>query len=952
MSDNPVGWGEGRTPTWPVDDLVRRCHALYTGSGEALDWVAEVRRHSPRLDRESDSLTDKLRRTRNLATRLGRAAGRSVSVGFFGLSQAGKSYLISAMAAGEGGELETELEGRRLNFIQHVNPPGHGKEATGLVTRFTRRPSHQGGAAPPGYPLELSLFAEVDLAKVLGNAFFNDFDREQVEWDLSPAHLRRHLAGLEARRTRQPTGGVSADNVVELLEYFEQRFPKTTAQLKADYWPSAIALAPYLEPADRAALFSVLWGEIRELTETYLTLRQGLAAVGFADAAYGPVAALVRTDAAGALSQSDSIMNVDILERLGRDAADTLLIVPRRDGALLPPVALPRSLLAALTTELRFVLADPPRTGLLEQVDLLDFPGYRGRLAVADLGEVRKQLKDDQVDPVAQLVLRGKVAYLFERYTDDQEMNVLVLCAPSHKQSDVKDLGPVLETWVHSTQGADPQTRARRAAGLIWAITMFDFRLNPVPGETEDLMRKGWEGMMKLALLERFGAYNWLHEWAPGRPFDNLFLVRKPRMAAAVIETDAAGERGILANQQGRLEQLRRTFCAEPTVRKHLREPETAWDAMLRFNDGGIARVAEYLGGVALAETKFTRIREQVEAVVEELTRHRFGTYYRAEGAAEVDSKRHLAERVIAALRQRPNRFADLLRALQPPREALRALYLRADEAADGAGQLRPAAAVSPAPPPADGGLIDLGSLLAGAPAAPDEQTSPVADPSGSFSPPRHEDTKKDDLSSLCLSALVVDRTANRGATRFVRAVLRYWVGHLKSLPEDPHWPSYLGIDKNCLEDLIGELITAADRLGLERSLLDLLESAESQAAATRSRLAERQVYVTGARIARFVDYLGCDDLPYDERPRSLADAKRPVFAPPVPIAPGAMPVLGPTPVNFSALFIVDWFESFRSLAIANAGHAAGRDISPEENARLGAVLDHIAGKVPATDDH
>ena len=227
-----------------------------------------------------------------------------------------------------------------------------------------------------------------------------------------------------------------------------------------------------------------------------------------------------------------------------------------------------------------------------------------------------------------------------------------------------------------------------------------------------------------------------------------------------------------------------------------------------------------------------------------------------------------------------------------------------------------------------------------------------MADPSGSFSPPRHEDTKKDDLSSLCLSALVVDRTANRGATRFVRAVLRYWVGHLKSLPEDPHWPSYLGIDKNCLEDLIGELITAADRLGLERSLLDLLESAESQAAATRSRLAERQVYVTGARIARFVDYLGCDDLPYDERPRSLADAKRPVFAPPVPIAPGAMPVLGPTPVNFSALFIVDWFESFRSLAIANAGHAAGRDISPEENARLGAVLDHIAGKVPATDDH
>ena len=108
------------------------------------------------------------------------------------------------------------------------------------------------------------------------------------------------------------------------------------------------------------------------------------------------------------------------------------------------------------------MLADAPKAELLEQVDLLDFPGYRGRLAVGNLEEVRKQLKDNQVDPVAQLVLRGKVAYLFERYTDDQEMNVLILCAPSHKQSDVKDLGPVLENWVHSTQGADPQ--AERAA--------------------------------------------------------------------------------------------------------------------------------------------------------------------------------------------------------------------------------------------------------------------------------------------------------------------------------------------------------------------------------------------------------------------------------------------------------------------------------------------------------
>jgi hypothetical protein len=55
--------------------------------------------------------------------------------------------------------------------------------------------------------------------------------------------------------------------------------------------------------------------------------------------------------------------------------------------------------------------------------------------------------------------------------------------------------------------------------------------------------------------------------------------------------------------------------------------------------------------------------------------------------------------------------------------------------------------------------------------------------------------------------------------------------------------------------------------------------------------------------------------------------------------------VLKPQPVNYSATYIVDWFEAFKHLAVDNAGHAAGRDISPEQNARLGEILGRIAGE-------
>ena len=81
--------------------------AVYQGAGQALDWIARTRgKDTPRLESEADSLNLRLRQARNQARTLRRVATRPMTVGFFGLSQAGKSYLISALAAGDDGEGE------------------------------------------------------------------------------------------------------------------------------------------------------------------------------------------------------------------------------------------------------------------------------------------------------------------------------------------------------------------------------------------------------------------------------------------------------------------------------------------------------------------------------------------------------------------------------------------------------------------------------------------------------------------------------------------------------------------------------------------------------------------------------------------------------------------------------------------------------------------------------
>lgn len=870
--------------------LAQQCRTLFTEAGAAIDWVADVRRTSPTLDRNSDSLIETLRRERMLARRLGAAASRPMSIGFFGLSQAGKSYLISALAVNSSGELDTEMDGRRLNFISHINPPGDGKEATGLVTRFTR----QGRPTPAGSPVLLTLFSEADLIKILGNSFFNDFDRETVAFRHDAHFLREHLTALKSRVRPQPTGGMTPEDVIDIMDYFSKRFTNTVKPFMADFFPTAVDLAPYLSPADRAVLFSVLWGEIPDLTATYLTLRNALDMLGHARFIAAPLSALV-SEKDGVLSQSDSIMNVDILQRLGRDGDDPLSVIPAVDESgwgTAVPVA--RSTLAALTAELQFMLVDQPQAKLLEQVDLLDFPGYRGRLKVTDLGDVRKKLEGR--DPVAELVLRGKVAYLFERYTDDQEMNVVVVCAPCDKQSDVEELGDALKSWIDATQGQTPDERARRKSGLIWAITKMDIRLRPKPGETVDLMRGAWPGMMRLTLLERFEKYDWVHNWSSGKPFDTTFLVRKRGMATDVIDTTGISEKAIRPEQAERLGTLRQTFLAEPLVQKHIHAADTAWDSMLALNDGGMGRLTAYLEQVAVPAVKTERIAELVTALQQRIVDKQLGPYFRSEGVDEVNRKEALAKRVVDAVKEQRDYFGELLHTLQPDPEFLRGLYLRSESEM-----------VAEDATPVENNLISLDNFGLDADENP---ATPVASPAASR------------------------------ATNFARAVMRDWFKRLDQLPSNPAVQRELKLSAATLHDLVGEIKTAALRLRIESRLEAALNEAERMDAATRDRLVGRQVLVVLTQLGGFIDDLGFGWMPLAERPASIAARDRRIFAPPPAIAVGTLPVLATKQaVNYAGIYIVDWCEAFRAAAIGNAGHSEDRDITPEQNRRLGAII-------------
>jgi hypothetical protein len=242
--------------TLPEDrTLADRALGVAQAAADALAWATT----HPEAAREGGAaLARDLRRFGLRARKLAAAAARPMCVSVFGPSQSGKSYLISALARKGTEPVRVLLEPEAIDFVAEINPEG-GKEATGLVTRFTMRPT----PGLPGRPVTVRLLTQTDVVKILGNSFLEDFNRDAVV-ALPQAEVAALIETLGHRAGAAASSVVDADAVFDLQEYFERYFrghPVILA-LGAGFWREAAVLAPRLSVADRARLFGVLWNGI------------------------------------------------------------------------------------------------------------------------------------------------------------------------------------------------------------------------------------------------------------------------------------------------------------------------------------------------------------------------------------------------------------------------------------------------------------------------------------------------------------------------------------------------------------------------------------------------------------------------------------------------------------------------------------------------------------------
>lgn len=873
--------------------LVEQCASLEEQVSLATAWL-----HNNRdiVHGEYDGLQAELRRAGRFFRRCRRAAQRKMCVGVFGPSQAGKSYLISALARDPNGTLLADFGGDVHDFIAEINPEG-GKESTGLVTRFTMT---KPGAVPDGFPVQIRLLTEMDLVKVLANAYYADCEHSEPP---DGQAISRKLEELRKRTASigEVSSSVTLDDFEELQEYLKKDFQAKprVQELNRSYWTQAFELGPRMDLEGRILLYSLIWDEVEEFTRLLRQLVKGLDSLGNPDLAYAPIEALI--------PRQGSIIDVAMLAGLGLDQDADLLEIVSPEGTR---AKLPRSVVTALTAELAIFMQNKP-DDYFEYTDLLDFPGYRSRYKFDDL---RRELQ--KPDILKEMFLRGKVAYLFQRYCNERELTSMLLCiGPSNQE--VQDLPGVINDWVNLAHGEKPENRRDKPVSLYFVLTKFDMEFEQKSGAPS--VESRWDNRLHASLLDFFGKqHDWPTNWDGAKAFNNLFLLRNPnfRFDAILDITKEGEERGIRPEQEGIVSDLRKAFLKSSLVAKHFVNPEESWNAAMRLNDGGITFIREKLRPLCNPDIKRRQIETSLKEQLERLV-NRLQPFWKTDDKEEKRKQKnqfaaHLLRNIFAKMSD-PSYLGEFVNRLCVKDQELYDLY------------------------------FDVRASMA--------QVSVEEVHEG---PVLMSDVNVDELmDDLFAEDLVVEspqeETEEKEKSRFKDEAAYYasiieshWLTYLHSLAESQELQKRYGFPERHFSEFISEVALGCARLKLRETMETALRKAVAYANIHAERLVWKQASLAAAVINAYVDFLGYNPRTVSEEERTIQGRERAIVLFPKHPEINGFPKLSPVRGSLSSSWKNDWLRAVAGCIAANVDFDGSQIINVEQNRMLGEIIRYL----------
>lgn len=521
----------------------------------------------------------------------------------YGESQVGKSYLISSLLSEEGKPFSITDENNDVhNFIEKINPPGGGNESTSLVSRFSvnYKPIN------PKFPVKAILLSPADIVLILCDSFYNDIKADH-KLMLPTEQINSDVLSLkESMKSRQPQQKVfGEDDLFDMQDYFRENFSlKASNVLFSNFFEEMSLLISKARPNEWKDIFSLLWNKNEKFTTLFASLISEHEKLNFSNAVYLSLESV--------LYKHGTLLDVKRLKEIyaapnkieSEYKPDTKVLLQENSKEIL----IPKSYLCALSAELVFsqqetLLASKP---FLKETDLLDFPGARGRMTLPE-----NEINDENIP---ELLIRGKVAYLFNKYSDFEKISIFILCA-KHEMAAQRSMPEMLNNWINKFIGDTPEKREifvrnSKIPPLFIIETFFNVNLeyNPLQDRADNLssLNYRWNQRFERSLaveLLNTETYQWFNNWTSSdKDFKNIFLLRdfvysesKSQIFKGFLEQKKEMEEINPSNYPDFRKKLRQSFIEYPFVKRHFKDPENSWDRAASINEDGTKLIIDQL---------------------------------------------------------------------------------------------------------------------------------------------------------------------------------------------------------------------------------------------------------------------------------------------------------------------------------------------------------------------
>ncbi|PLW95251.1 MAG: ABC transporter ATP-binding protein [Marinilabiliales bacterium] len=564
-----------------IKHLKDQAGKLYNAFNDADKWVFKNLKYE-----EKDRVLLDIKHSRRIVKKIQNSIDSKPVFALFGASQVGKSYLVKNLLSIDGAPLQIHLGDKKYDFLKDINPPGVGAESTGVVTRFTIDQPFLN----PEFPVRIKLLHPKDLIIILCDGFFTDF--KEIKNYPKAEDFIKLVESLEAEYAGKPQVQKILDelDVLDVQEYFIKNFYKSSHYVQeidqANYWLRVGAIINSIPTEEWPNVFSILWNNVPEINELFTDLNSELAKANYTDCVYAPEWSILRGQG--------EILDVQRLKELKVNKKKIEVQNANQEN-----LDLSLCYLSALSKELTLGVdsAIASQKAFLNNTDLLDFPGARSRLELT--------LKALSESAVQDIYLRGKVAYLFNKYSADFEINNLLFCQKD-EQLEVTELSSLLNEWISRNIGKDAGEREKSISSLPVSplFIIFTFFNNQLAYDTtndykEDIGYK-WDTRFNRFFQEGLVTknFNWDVNWTESKPlFSNFYMLRDFKYSEDSFKgfVETGREEGIQPDREEFFTKLRSSFLADDFVQKHFENPELAWDSSAVPNMDGSKLIIENL---------------------------------------------------------------------------------------------------------------------------------------------------------------------------------------------------------------------------------------------------------------------------------------------------------------------------------------------------------------------